>query len=330
MRQLFSLGKHHLVTKILLLGLFIAVLIIPLFVKLPFPLHVFIAIFMFITLSESWNILGGFAGQASIMHAVYFGLGAYGSTMMQLELGVNPWIAFIIGPLVTIPVSYMVGIPTFKLAGHFFVIATLAVGEVVRILFQNWEYVGGNVGLTIPVKPEGIVNFQFHSSKAGYYYISLAMAILTVLVVFMINKSKIGYYLKAVRGDQDAAAAIGINPQKYKLQANAISALIAGVAGAFYSQYVLFIDPVSVMSAHISILVMLITVLGGMGTVMGPVVGSLILIPLSELTRVYWGGTGNGFDQIIYGLLIVLFAVFQPYGLMGLFSKRRKPKVVKS
>jgi branched-chain amino acid transport system permease protein len=319
--RLSVLFRDHPLQSALILAAGIFLLIFPLVFGLPFPQHVLITVFLYVVLAQSWNLLGGYAGQVSVGHAVYFGIGAYGSVLLQLNLGWSPWPAFFIGSLAAIPLSFIIGIPTFKLGGHYFVIATIAVGEVLRILFQNWDFVGGNVGLSLPMVEEGLASFQFYSSKMGYYYIALIMAIASIFIIYNIEKSKWGYYFRAIRGNQDAASALGVNPVRYKLLANMVSALIAGFAGAFYAQYVMFIDPVSVMHSQISVMVMLLTVLGGAGTLWGPVIGAAILMPISELSRVYWGGSGQGFDQVVYGLLIVLFAIFQPAGLLGLFSR---------
>jgi len=319
--------KHGIWLKIILcvFALFFALflLLFPHIVVLPFPQHIMIMIFMYIILSQSWNLLGGYAGQISIGHAVYFGIGAYASVLLQLKAGFPAWPAFVLGGIAAIPLAIIIGIPTFRLAGHYFAIATIAVGEIVRILFQNWDWVGGNVGLSLPLQHEGLWAFQFHTSKAGYYYISLALAALSVLCVYLIERSKWGYYFKAIKGDIDAASSLGVNPVKYKHIANIVASVMAGLAGAFYAQYVLFIDPPSVMASSMSVLVMLLSVLGGAGRLWGPVIGTVIMIPISELTRVYFAGGGQAVDQVIYGALIVLFAVLQPGGLLGFYYQRR-------
>lgn len=311
--------------SIVLAGLLVVFLLVyPVIFTKPFPQHLMIMVFLYIVLSQSWNLLGGFVGQVSLGHAIYFGIGAYAAVLLQVRLGLPAWVAFILGGAAAVPVSYIIGIPTFKLGGHYFAIATIAVGEVMRILFQNWEWVGGNVGLDLPMVKEGLWNFQFHHSKLGYYYIGLILVALTILCIHLLQNSKMGYYFRAIKGDQNAAASLAVNPARYKLIANAISAALAGLAGGFYAQYVLFIDPPSVMASKISVLVMLTTVLGGAGTLWGPVIGTAVLIPLSELSRVYWGGGGQAFDQVVYGALIVILAVFQPAGLLGLTPKIKK------
>lgn len=319
----FLAGKNLIVAALIgLMAVFL--LVYPLIFTDPFPQHLMIMVFMYVVLSQSWNLLGGFVGQVSIGHAVYFGVGAYAMVLLQTQLGLPAWVAFILGGVATVPISYIIGVPTFRLGGHYFAIATIAVGEVMRILFQNWDWVGGNVGLVLPMVQEGLWNFQFHQSKAGYYYIGLLLVILTMGIVRWIQSSKMGFYFRAIKGDQNAAASLAVNPARYKLIANAISAILAGLAGGFYAQYVLFIDPPSVFASKISVLVMLTTVLGGAGTLWGPLIGTVVLIPLSELSRIYWGGGGQAFDQIVYGALIVLLAVFQPAGLLGLVPQIKK------
>jgi branched-chain amino acid transport system permease protein len=316
-------GKNPIFS--VLIGLMaVFLLVYPFIFTDPFPQHLMIMVFMYVVLSQSWNLLGGFVGQVSIGHVVYFGVGAYAMVLMQTQLGLPAWVAFFLGGLATVPLSYVIGVPTFKLGGHYFAIATIAVGEVMRILFQNWDWVGGNVGLVLPMVEEGLWNFQFHQSKTGYYYIGLLLVIFTMVCIRWIQSSKMGYYFRAIKGDQNAAASLAVNPARYKLIANAISAILAGLAGGFYANYVLFIDPPSVFASKISVLVMLTTVLGGAGTLWGPLIGTAVLIPVSELSRVYWGGGGQGFDQIVYGALIVILAVFQPAGLLGLVPQIKK------
>lgn len=311
----------------LILPLFAIVLLaFPLLVTLPFPRRLMILIFLYAMLGQAWNILGGFTGQISLGHAAFFGVGAYTSTMLLTELGITPWLGMIAGGLVAVALSQLIGYPCFRLKGHYFVIATIVLGEIVHILFVNWDWVGGAVGLTLPLLPESLINLQFHSSNVPYYYISLALLALVMVVTYLITKTKPGYYFRSIKDEPDAARSLGINITYYKMFAIAVSAFFTGVGGAFYAQYVLYIDPDSVLPFMLSVLVMLIPVLGGMGTLWGPIIGAFILIPLSELTRVYLSGGGQALDLVAYGALIMLVAIFEPRGLWALIERFRGDK----
>jgi branched-chain amino acid transport system permease protein len=191
----------------------------------------------------------------------------------------------------------------------------------VQTIMINWDAVGGARGINLPIKPEMLVNFQFHRAKWPYYYIALALFAAVFGLTAWVERSRLGYYFRAVREDPDAAQSLGVPLTRYKLMAIALSAAFTAAGGSFYAQYVLFIDPESVFPLLLSILICLVAVLGGVGTLWGPFLGAVVLIPLSEATRIYFGGTGKAVDLMIYGGLIVLVAVFQPAGLAGLLRR---------
>lgn len=314
-------GRRISIGKIFLLLFTIALLIFPQVVTLPFPRRLMILIFLYAMLGQAWNILGGFAGQVSLGHAVFFGVGAYTSTMLLTQLGLTPWLGMVAGGIAAVVISQVIGYPSFRLKGHYFVIATIVLAEIVQILFVNWDWVGGAVGLTLPLLPESLVNLQFHSSNIPYYYISLALLAVVMGVAYAITITKPGYYFRAIKDESDAARSLGINIINYKMFAMAVSAFFTGVGGAFYAQYVLYIDPNSVMNFMLSVLIMLIPVLGGIGTLWGPVLGAFILIPLSEFTRVYLSGAGGALDLVVYGALIMLVAIFEPRGMWAFIER---------
>jgi branched-chain amino acid transport system permease protein len=290
----------------------------------PFPQRMMILVLMYAMLGQAWNILGGYAGQVSLGHAVFFGLGAYTSSLMLIRWEITPWLGMIAGILVAVVVSIIIGYPCFRLAGHYFVIATIAAGEIVAILFLNWQLMGGAVGLFLPLLDESFLNFEFHSSKLPSYYIILAMLVFTVLIAYWVERSKLGFYFRAIKNDPDAARSLGVNLTRYKLIAMMISAALTAMAGTFYAQYLLFIDPHTVMPLMLSVQVCLIAVLGGTGTLAGPILGAAILIPMAEYTRVHLAGKVSGLHLFIYGFLIMVIAVFQPAGLMGLVRQFRR------
>ena len=310
--------------KVLLFSIFgLFLLVFPFLFTMPFPQHILIMILVYATLAQAWNVIGGYAGQCSLGHAVYFGCGAYTSTLLLINFAVSPWIGMIAGGALAVGVDLLIGIPVFRLAGHYFAIATIAIGEMFQIGMVNWKGGGGANGLYLPILDEGLMNFEFHNTKVPYYYIILAIAGVTFYVVYWMERSWIGFYLRAIKGDLDASRALGVNVSKYKSVGLAISAFFTAIVGTFYAQYVLFIDPESVLPLSLSVLITLVAILGGVASLWGPLLGAVVLVPLSEFTRTYLGGGGSAIDLMIYGALIVIIARFQPEGLMGLIKRFR-------
>lgn len=310
---------------LLLIGAAIA-LVYPHIFTLPFPQHLMIMVYMYSTLGLAWNLIGGYAGQISLGHAVYFGVGAYTSTLLLMKAGVNPWIGLIIGAILSSIISLAIGYPCFRLAGHYFAIATIAVGEITQQAWLNWDWAGSAIGLNLPILKEGVRNFEFHSSKVPYYYIALALVSLALSITYFVDRSKLGYYFRAIKGDQNAARSLGISHTRYKAYAMVLSAVLTSISGTFYAQYVLFIDPDSVFPLMLSINMCLMATLGGLGTVWGPAIGAFILIPISEFTRIKMGGGGGGFDLMVYGFLIMVICLYQPSGVIGIFKQIQKKR----
>jgi branched-chain amino acid transport system permease protein len=298
-----------------------ALLMFPWLFEKPYPRDVMIRIFLYTLLAQAWNLLGGYCGQISLGNAVFFGIGAYTSSVLSLWWGVSPWLGMGAGMTLAVLVSQAIGYPCFRLRGHYFAIATIGIGEIVQTVAINWDAIGGARGVWLPIKAETLVNFQFHRAKWVYYYIALALLAAVFGATALVERSRLGYYFRAIREDPDAAQSLGVPLTRYKLLAIAGSAAFTALGGTFYAQYVLFIDPESVLPTSLSILVCLIAVLGGVGTLWGPAIGAVVLISLSETTRIWLGGTGKAVDLMIYGALIVLVAVFQPRGLMGLVGR---------
>ena len=311
---------------VVVLGL--AVLAFPLVARSESWINLGVLVLLYAALAQAWNILGGFAGQVSLGNAAFFGIGAYTSTVLLDRWNVSPWLGMVAGMLLATACAIIVGYPVFRLGGHYFAIATIALSEIALVLFSNWEFVGGAVGLSIPFvrgpdrRPTDSWTFlQFNESRVPYFYVALGLALLTTVVAIAVERSKVGYYLRAIKNDQQAARALGVDVLRYKLIAIAVSASLSAAVGTAYAQYLLFIDPETTMRLELSVLIALVAILGGVGTVVGPLLGAVVLIPLSELTRGWLGGAGNTLDLVLYGGLIVLISVFQPNGLLAL--KRR-------
>lgn len=298
--------------------------LVPLFVKDVYVQNIMVLTLMYAALSQSWNILGGYCGQISLGHALYFGLGAYTTALLFTKFGVLPWFGMLSGGLISAVIAMALGYPCFRLRGHYFVIATIVIAEIAYLLFLNWDWAGAALGIDIPVRTDSWLTFQFTRSKLPYFYFALGFCVVAWLVTFWLQDSKWGYWWRAVKDNPDAAESLGVVVFNSKMGAAAVSAFLTAVGGSFYAQFVSYIDPESVMSFHFSLLMALPAVLGGIGTLWGPVLGAVILIPLTELTRSFIGGSGRGVDLIVYGTLIVLIALARPEGLIGLFSRKRK------
>lgn len=298
----------------------ILLIISPAFLN-PFLLHIFILAMLYAVLGSAWNFVGGYAGQISLGHTAFFGIGAYTSTLLYFNFGISPWWGMFMGAFLSVIVSALVGYPSFRLRGPFFALSTIAFAEVIHIVAIHWRQVTeGSVGVGIPFNP-ALKNFVF-TSKSTYAYLALLLIFVVSVVSFFVRKSKCGFYLSALREDEDGARALGIDTPKYKLIAMTISAFFCSIAGTFYSQYILFIDPDAVFSLELSIKMVLVTIIGGIGTVLGPVIGSFLMVPLGEFLRAEMGGISRGAHLIIYGVILILVVHYMPHGIMAGVRKK--------
>jgi branched-chain amino acid transport system permease protein len=298
--------------------------ILPLLVTNPSHQNFLILVLMFAQVGVAWNILGGYAGQVSLGHAAFFGIGAYTSTALLVHVGLSPWIGMLLGGIVAAAFAVAIGWPCFRLKGHYFSMATIAVAEIMQVLFTNWEGMGGAVGLYVPLREQGWETLVFNTSKLPYYYIALGLLTATLLANWAIERSFLGYYFRAIKDEPEAARSLGISLIRYKLVAIAISSFFTALGGSFYAQKELFIDPGSVLTTSLSIKLALVTILGGVGSLLGPVVGSAVLTGIEEVTRQAFGGSGMGTDLILYALIIIVVAVYYPAGIMGWLNKWRR------
>ncbi len=267
-------------------------------------------------LSQAWNILGGYGGQLSFGHALFFGVGAYAQALGQLNLGLNPWLVLPMAIALGALVGVAVGGLTFRygLKGSYFALVTLAFAEVFRILALSASFTGGGVGLMVPLQ-EGVANMQF-GSRRGYIYLLLAFVLLALLVTAWLRHSRFGAYLQAVRDNEDAARAIGVNPLRVKLGGIALSAAFMSVAGAFYVQVFQYIDPGIAFGSAVSVEGLVGAIVGGMGTLWGPLLGAVTLHALADLTRNLFGEL-PGISMVIYGVVLILIVMFMPRGITG-------------
>jgi branched-chain amino acid transport system permease protein len=266
-------------------------------------------------LAQAWNILGGFGGQFSFGHALFFGTGAYVQAIGQQQ-GLNAWAALPLACAASGGVGLVVGALTFRygLKGSYFALVTLAFAEVFRIVALSVPFTGGGVGLMVPLR-ESAGNMQF-ASRAGYLWLVLGLVVIALLASAWLRHSRFGAYLQAVRDNEDAARAVGVNPFRIKLTAIGLSGALMGAGGAFYVQVFQYIDPGIAYGPGTSVEALVAAIVGGMGTLWGPVVGALALHVLADLTRNLFGQL-PGINMVIYGAVLVLIVMFMPRGIAG-------------
>ncbi len=305
----------------------IAALALPALVHSDFWLGFLITVLLFAVMGMAWNVLGGYAGQFSFGHAAFFGTGAYAAAILQMSWGLNPWLGLIAAAVFGAGAGLVIGYLSFRygLRGSYFALITLAFAEVLRILANSADFTGGGVGLYLPPQG-GMAHLQF-ASKVGYYYVALALAAGSVGVGWALERSRLGAWLAAIRENEDAARALGVDSLSCKLQAIAISGAMTGLAGAFYADYYLYIDPTIAFGPDVSVEVLLAPIIGGLGTVWGPLLGAAALQAAAEFARRLMGDA-PGLSLVFYGALLVLFVRFMPDGLMGWLRRRprREPR----
>jgi len=312
--------------------LVVGAILLVLFVLLPLPIGntylrgLIVLTLLYAGLSQGWNILGGYCGQISLGHALYFGIGAYTSAMLFTVLGVPPTLGMFAGGILAGLAALLVGWPCFRLSGHYYAIATLVVGMTALLLVQNWDFVNAAMGITIPFRADSWSDLEFRVAVLPFHYVMLAYAAVAWLIAWVVEGSRWGFYWRAVKDDATAARSLAVRVFPSKMAAAAISGFITGVGGALYSQYVGFIDPDSTLGLSLSVLIALPAVVGGVGTLWGPLLGAAVLIPAQQLSAAWLGNAGNGIDLMFYGALIVILALARPQGLVSLFGVRSEAR----
>lgn len=309
------------------IGLLVAVMLFPMAYGDTYFLSIGILALLYAYLALSWNILGGIAGQLSLGHAAYFGIGAYTSTWLFSRLGLTPWLGMFVGAGFAVLAAILIGAASFRLRGAYYALATLAASMVLKTLVENADtLLEGSRGMDVPLLRDAVLYFQ-HTSKYFYYVIALVLVTIAAYLNHRILRSRMGFYLTAIRNDQEAAEALGVRVTRYKLYAAMLSAALTAVGGTFYAQYVLFVSPEKVFGADISIVIAVICIIGGRGTLWGPILGAALLLPAEDIARHVTGGL-VGADMLLYGLLLMVVIRLQPQGLLailsGLFGGARK------
>ncbi|HLW46895.1 MAG TPA: branched-chain amino acid ABC transporter permease [bacterium] len=287
--------------------------------------HRVLALILLVAISASaWNILGGYAGQVSFGHAMFFGAGAYMPALVYSQWHAAPALGVPLGVAVSLGIAAVLGVPTFRLQGHYFSMATIAVAELIRILVGNWRLLGAAVGLQGPATGRTLWDLTFRGS-VSYYYIFLGVLAALLGITAAMERSRMGYYLRAIRSGERAARSLGVPARRYKLYALFLSAAFTALAGSLYLVMIGFVDPDSGLGILVSVQMVIVAALGGAGTLFGPLLGAAILIPLQQTGNVLFGGGGTGATYIFYGGIIIVLSLFEPGGLLAIWRERLAP-----
>ena len=309
----------------LLAAVLVILMLLPLYLD-NYAMGIFVMIFYWAYVGQSWNVLTGYTGHISLGHALYIGIGAYATTFLAQTFGLTPWIGMFLGGLIAVGIALCLGFLGFRfgIRGVYFVIMTIAFAEITRLVVSHIEALGSFTGIFLDFNPS-FYNFQFRGNLP-YYYIALGFMVASIIIVRIIEVSKVGRFIVAIREDEDAAQALGVNTFKYNMIAIAISAFMTSLAGAFYANYIYYLHPNSLFGMSLSIELILRPIVGGLGTLFGPVIGSLFLTPLSEMSRAYFAKGGlEGLHLILYGILAILVVLFMPKGIMVYVKKLFNP-----
>ena len=309
----------------LLFGLaLLAAALAPVGISSKFYLDVLTLIFFTAYIGQSWNILGGYAGQFSFGGVMFFGTGAYTSSILLVTFGIPPLIGIFVAVLMGAFLGFLVGYLSFRsgLRGSYFALITLAFAELLRVLANSVEFTGGGVGLFLNYAP-GLKNLQF-VSPTGFYYFSLFLLVISLAIALWLERSRFGAQLIAIRENEEAAEALGIDTLKCKLYAIMIMGGMGGAAGTFYAQKYLYIDPPISYSIALSVEMLLVSIVGGLGTVFGPLIGSVVLHVVNEVARHFIDTPG--LSLIVYGVILIFIISYLPNGLVGLFRRSRGKK----
>jgi branched-chain amino acid transport system permease protein len=324
--------------RVLILSIFTAAGLAPLFLDpRGYWIRVLALTLLFAAMAQAWNIVGGLANQISLGHAAFLGIGAYTSTVLLVQFGLSPWLGMLAGGALGAVAALVISVPTMRLQGHYFALATLAFGEVMRVIANVWtSLTGGPAGLSVPFVPESVAMLSFKTMLPFVYIFLAALAAVTALFEY-IRCSAMGYRLRAIRENQDAAEVIGVDTTQVKLRAAVISGAVMAMLGTLYAQIALFFDPDTVFGiVSISVPVALMAIVGGVGTAIGPILGAFFIVPLEEVANDLLSARGAGLSQFAYGLILIGVILWQPRGFVAAIdaaaaafqprSKKRTPE----
>lgn len=297
-----------------------ALALIPVFAKSNYIISVGVTFFIYASLGTSWNIIGGYAGQTCWCMASFVGIGAYTSFIMDVKLGIIPWVGMFVGMCLSAVLAYIIGSVCFRHRGVFFSLVTIGFTEIIRILLIYFKgLTGGSNGLYVTYRENSLAKLTFNSDKV-FFYLMMAVTVIIIFVAWRIENSKLGYYLRAIRADEDATESLGIAAYKVKIQAFMISAVLASVVGTFFAYFLCYIDPPTVSALALSTKIGAMAIVGGIGTLFGPLIGAAVLIPMTEISSILLGQTGSG--MLLYGAVMLLIVILRPGGVISLFRKK--------
>ena len=303
------------------LGVLAIALVFPFVFPSAFMVNFGVLALFYAFIGQSWNISGGFAGQLSFGHVAFFGVGAYASTIVQMRLGLSPWFGLPASAIAGAAIGWIIAVLSFRagLKGSYFALITLAFAEVLRIISNSISITGGGLGMLIPMKA-GAANFQF-AERIGFYFLILLLTVLSIAIAEWLRRSRFGAHLAAIRENEEAAKALGVNVFVEKVKVMMLSGAVGGIGGCFFAQYFLYIDPTIVFGVDKSVEMLLVSTIGGAGTVYGPLIGAVLLALVSDVTRTLT--QIQGLSLVLYGALLVVIIAFLPNGLIALFKRRR-------
>lgn len=312
----------RIVLPVLCILVFIGV---PVIFRNPAFLQLMVLVLLYAYLTTSWNLVGGFAGVLPLGHTLFAGIGAYTSTLLFIELGLTPWIGMFVGAFLAMIAGFLIGLPTLKLRGAYFALSSIAFLEGLRVVTENTKVlfgvkINGPQGLLLPLKGNSLYYFQF-DNKIWYYYVILIMTAIVLYITYKVSVSRLGYYLMAGGEDKEAAEALGVNVFRCKMIAMMMSTFLTALGGTFYAQLVRYIYPRGVMNLEFAFEIAFIAIVGGRGTIAGPILGSFLLVPVAELTRIYLGGSYLGIHLVVYGIVLMLVMIFEPRGITEPLTK---------
>lgn len=290
-----------------------------------YVIRVVTMVLLFAAMAQAWNIVGGLANQISLGHAAFFGIGAYTSTLLLIRFGVSPWLGMLAAMALAALAGAILSLPIMRLRGHYFALATLAFGEVMRSIANTWSgLTGGPVGISVPFSSNSWRLMQFKSSLP-YYYIMLGALLASSIVFMLVSRSKLGYRLRAVKAHPEAAEVIGVNTSRTKICAAVISSALMGGCGTLYAQFNFFFDPDTAFAlAGISVKVAMICIIGGIGTVAGPIIGAFFIIPVEEVFNALLSNQSAGVSQLAYGVILMSVILLEPRGIMAMAARVKR------
>lgn len=318
-------GKRSSIRIVLPVLCILVFIVIPVIFRNPAFLQLMVLVLLYAYLTTSWNLVGGFAGVLPLGHTLFAGIGAYTSTLLFIELGLTPWVGMFVGAFLAMVAGILIGLPTLKLRGAYFALSSIAFLEGFRVVTENTKVlfgvkINGPQGLLLPLKGNSLYYFQF-DNKIWYYYVILIMTAIVLYITYKVSVSRLGYYLMAGGEDKEAAEALGVNVFRCKMIAMMMSTFLTALGGTFYAQLVRYIYPRGIMNLEFAFEIAFIAIVGGRGTIAGPILGSFLLVPVAELTRIYLGGSYLGIHLAVYGLVLVLVMIFQPRGITEPLTK---------